>query len=315
MEFRIYPLEDTARLPELCDLFAKGLAQTTAEMWLWKHYTENGLPEGMILVAEDETGKLRAMFAMQPAWYRRGNERILLVQTEDLVIDPECRGQGLMRKLYDYTMDHYRQQGAIALTAFSCNDASYPIFLKYGAKALRDIGSIATPKSLIPKKWRKATYDKDGLQILVCDQMPKDLFCAPCETAFKMENTYRTLQWRFSEDPGRSYQWLTIRKDSRLVGWLVFYVNKGRLRSAVNICHWELLDCVDAKTLAQAILILQRLGHWVSLWGIQTPDALALWHAAGLTKVEPAHDHFMYHIINDQTPPTAWYITKVDSDN
>ncbi len=315
MEFRIYPLKDTSRLPELCELFAKGLAQTTPEQWLWKHYTDNGLPEGMILVAEDETGRLRAMFAMQPAWYRRGEERILLVQTEDLVIDPECRGQGLMRKLYDYTMDYYRQQGAAAVTAFSCNDASYPIFLKYGSKELCEIGSISTSKAFLPKFWKKALFARDSWQIQIQAQLPEDLFFTTCDTVFKMEATHRTIEWKFNEDPARSYQWLTIRKDGVLVGWVAFYVNKGRLRSAVNICHWELKDCVEIPILKKAVGLLQRLGNWVNLWGIQTPDTLARWRAAGLTDDGPAHDHFMYHVIDDRSLPTAWSITKVDSDN
>ena len=315
MEFRIYPLKDTARLPELCDLFAKGLAQTTPEQWIWKHYTENGLPEGQILVAEDEAGKLRAMFAMQPAWYRRGEERILLVQTEDLVIDPECRGQGLMRKLYDYTMDHYRQQGAAALTAFSCNDASYPIFMKYGAKDLGDIGSIATAKSIVPMFWKKDRYIRDGWQIQIHDAMPGDLFFSTNDAVYKMERTARTMAWKFAEAPGRHHQWLTIRYEDTLVGYFVFYVNKGRLRSAVNICDWDLKDCVTERILARAVGILRRLGHWVCLWGRQSETDLALWRSAGLDRAESQTDHFVFHATAGQDAPTHWHITKVDSDN
>lgn len=314
MEFRIFPLKDTSRLPELCALFAKGLAQTTPEQWLWKHYTENGLPEGRILVAEDEAGQLRAMFAMQPAWYRRGEERILLVQTEDLVIDPECRGQGLMRKLYDYTMEDYRRQGAAAITAFSCNDASYPIFLKYGAKNLGDIGALATPKALLPKL-RRRHYRKGGWEIQICREMPKDLFITGKDDVFKMEKTTRTLEWKFTENPELQYQWLTIRKDGALKGWFVYYVNKGRLRSAVNICDWELRSHVTSAILKHAVTILQTLGNWVTLWGRQSDADLALWRAAGLTEQEVHPDHFMFHATADFAPPAHWHITKIDSDN
>lgn len=315
MDFRFYPLKDTSRLPELCNLFAKGLAQTTPQQWLWKHYTPNDLPEGMILVAEDEGGALRAMFAMQPAWYRRGEERLLLVQTEDLVIDPECRGQGLMRKLYDYTMDYYRRQGAAAITAFSCNDASYPIFLKYGARNLGDISALTTPKTALPPLWRKGTYSRDGWKIAISGDMPANLFFIQSDTVFKMEKTQRTVAWKFTENPDQHYQWLTIRKDSELVGWLVFYVNKGRLRSAVNICDWELKACVTPAILAEAVKLLQRLGNWVTLWGRQSEADRARWQAAGLNQEELHPDHFVFHSTGAQTPPAAWHITKLDSDN
>lgn len=315
MDFRIYPLTDTSRLPELCALFAKGLAETTPEQWLWKHYTPNDLPEGQILVAEDETGVLRGMFAMQPAWYRKGGERILLVQTEDLVIDPEARGQGLMRKLYDYTMEQYRQQGATAITAFSCNDASYPIFLKYGAKNLGDIGALTTPKSLLPHFWNPATYQKNGWDIRFTTKMPEDVFVTPSDAVFKIVKTSRTLAWKFTENPDQRYEWLTIRKDGALVGWAVFYVNRGRFRSAVNICDWELKEIVTPEILTQAVKLLQNLGNWVSLWGRQSDADRKLWQAAGLTQYEPRPDHFVYHPTSPHTPPEQWHITKVDSDN
>ena len=315
MELRICHLTDPSRIPELRDLFAQCLSETTPETWVWKHFTDKGLPLGTLLVALDETDKIRAIFGMQPAWYRKGEERILLVQTEDLVIDPACRGQGLMRRLYDYTMDYFAGQGAAGVTAFSCNEKSYPIFLRYGCQELGHIGTISTPKTLLPAFWRRSAWDKNGWQIRICDGMPEDLFCEPCDTAFKMENDYRTIQWKFAQDPDRTYQWLTIRKNGELVGWFVFYANKGRIRSAVNICHWELKDCVDATVLKKAVGVLQRLGNWVGLWGIQTPAHRALWQAAGLTEEDPNSDHFMYHITDGQTPPTQWSITKVDSDN
>jgi GNAT superfamily N-acetyltransferase len=315
MDFRIYPLTDTKRLPELCNLFAKGLAETTPEQWLWKHYTPNDLPEGQILVAEDETGVLRGMFAMQPAWYRRGEERILLVQTEDLVIDPEARGQGLMRKLYDATMEQYRQLGAAAITAFSCNEASYPIFLKYGAKNLGDIGALATRKTLLPHIWNPTTYQRDGWDISVSFEMPADVFVTQGQEVFKMEKTPRTLAWKFTENPDRRYQWLTIRKDGELAGWLVFYVNCGRFRSAVNICDWEVKEQVTSEILSKAVKLLQNIGNWVSLWGRQSNADRQRWQAAGFTQYEQLADHFMYHATTPHTPSEFWHITKLDSDN
>ena len=77
MEYRIYPLEDQSRLEEICALFAKGLADTTPEYWKWKHFSENGQPAGMILVAEAEDGSFAGMFALRPECYIRGDCRLL----------------------------------------------------------------------------------------------------------------------------------------------------------------------------------------------------------------------------------------------
>lgn len=313
MEFQIYPLTDTDRLPELCVLFAKGLGETLPQEWLWRNYTENGLPQGIVSVAEDENGILRGVFAMQPVVYRRKQEQIILVQTQGLVIDPECRGQGLMRKLFNYNLDYFRQQGAQALTSFSCNALSYPIFMKYGSSDLGGLQGLATAKGL-RKRWKKAHFARNGWEIQVSDEMPTDLFFTPGENVFKMEKNLRFMQWKFTENPNQHYQWLTIRRNGVLEGYLVFYVNPGRLRSAVNICDWELRGSVEPGILKKAVDILRSLGNYVTLWGIQTETDRVRWQQAGFTKANTAKDRFVYQPI-DSTPPTVWHITKADSDN
>lgn len=315
MEFRLYPLKDTARLEELCRLFALGLADTEPELWLWKHYRENGLPEGMVLVAEDQDGKLRGMFAMQPAWYRCGSQRRLLVQLEDLVIDPECRGQGLMRKLYDYTVEYFRTRGASALIALSTNDASYPILCKYGCRDLGKLRVMCTPKAMVPKFWKRRSYDRDGWQIALQNSAPEELVFAYDVNRFKMEKNLRFAQWKFDENPERKSRWLTIRKNGELIGSVTFYVNQGRLRSAVNIQDFELKNCVTDDILKKVVNILHSFGHWVSLWGSWDDVMIAQWQRAGLTLSGDCNDHFIYHSLDGIPAPAQWYITKADSDN
>jgi GNAT superfamily N-acetyltransferase len=314
MEFRIYPLTDTSRLPELCVLFAKGLAKTTPEYWLWKHYSDNGLPKGMVLIADDESGKMRAIFAMQPAWYRQGNSKIMLVQLEDLVIDPECRGQGLMRKLYSYTMDYYRTQGAAGLIGLSANDKSYAVLTSYGFCNLGGIRSFRTSKTLIPH-FSKNNYRKEGWNIVIGDAMPDDLFFSSHSSSFKLEKNQQFIEWKFNKSPEHAYQWLTIRRDGVLEGYIIFYVNKGRLRSAVNICDWELNESINDWILRKTVKILQSKGNWVSLWGRLDDRSAARWHQAGLTIENQDKDYFIYYPIDDSQLPVNWHITKADSDN
>lgn len=315
MDFRIYPLKDTSRLPELCELFAKGLAETTPEYWLWKHYSDCGLPQGMVLVAEDETGKLRAIFAMQPAWYRRGEDRIMLVQLEDLVIDPDCRGQGLMRKLYSYTVDYYRNEGATGLVGLSANDKSYAVLTKYGFQNLGDFKSITTPKTIVPLFLNIKSYDADGWKIEICDTIPGDLLFTDRQDVFKLEKNQQFMQWRFANNPEHSYQWLTIRHKGAMEGYIVFYVNYGRLRSAVNICDWELTNTVSDDILKAAVDILRSKGNWVNLWGRTDEQSAARWQRAGMTQQGAERDYFIYCPMDDHSIPENWHITKADSDN
>lgn len=313
MEFRIYPLTDTSRLPELCVLFAKGLGETLPQEWLWRNYTENGLPKGIVSVAEDENGIFRAVFGMQPVIYRREQEQKILVQTQGLVIDPECRGQGLMRKLFQFNADYFRAQGAEALTSLSCNELSYPIFMKYGAKDLGPLGGICTSKRLLPRPARR-NWAQGDWQIQIQEEIPSDLCFFAGKQSFKMEKNQRFMQWKFTEDPNQRYQWLIIRRDGKLEGYFAFYVNHGRLRSAVNICDWELLPSLPDIILKKAVDLLHSLGNWVHLWGMLTPADLTRWQKAGLTHPSTSAERFVYFPLTDREIPTDWSITKADSD-
>ena len=315
MGFKLYPLEDTKRLDEICRLFSTGLGETMPEQWIWKHYTDNGLPKGMILVAENEIGKLGGMFAMQPAYYSCGNRRILLVQTEDLVIDSECRRQGLMRKMYDYAIEYYAKKEANALISLSTNEASYPIFIKYGAKNLGNMTLYESKKTIIPKGWIKRIYKTNDWSISVSDDIPEQLFFSKTTDVWKMEKNQRFMEWKFKDNPEQKYSWLKIEYKNELVGYMVFYVNRGRLRSAVNVCDWDLKNCVDEKILRRVVLILQSYGNWVSIWGSMSGTEERLWKAAGLGIEVKTQSHFVYHAIDKESIFNKWHITKADSDN
>ena len=129
MSYQLYPLQDLSRLPQLCNLFATGLAETTPEFWKWKHFSENGHPESMILVAETAEGSFAGMFAFQPLYYRWKGRTLRIVHMMDLVIDPSHRGSGLMKTLFRYAHDHYSAQGYWGFLGFP-NDVSYPILMK-----------------------------------------------------------------------------------------------------------------------------------------------------------------------------------------
>jgi GNAT superfamily N-acetyltransferase len=313
MEFRIYPLTDTSRLPEVCALFAKGLGETSPQEWLWRNFTDNGLPNGIVSVAEDENGIFRAVFGMQPVIYRREQEQKILVQTQGLVIDPECRGQGLMRKIFQFNADYFRAQGAEALTSFSCNDLSYPIFMKYGARDLGALGGICTGKRLLPRHARR-NWSQNGWQIQIQEEIPSDLCFYPGKKCFKMEKNLRFMQWKFVEDPNQRYQWLTICRDGKLEGYCAFYVNRGRLRSAVNICDWELQPTLPNEILKKAVELLHSLGNWVHLWGMLSPEDLTRWQKAGLIRPSTNTERFVFFPLTDREIPADWSITKADSD-
>ena len=313
MDYRIYPLENTDRLDEICTLFATGLADTTPDFWKWKHFSDNGMPKGMILVAEAEDGSFAAVFALQPENYVCNGEKTVIIQTEDLVILPAHRGSGLMKKLYFYAKEHYAKEGATALLGF-CNDNSYPIFVKYGATDMGDSYSWDSAKSLLPIYLNKKRATHKDWKIEVTDEMPNDLFYLENTESFQMEKNDTFMKWKFVDNPEGPFYWLTIRKNGVLMGYVVYAVTQGRLRRAVNIYDWALNDQVDAAVLKRAVDLLRTHGNWVNLWGRYTDAILDRWAAAGIKNKNEQGTRFILHALTDEPLPENWHLTRADLD-
>lgn len=314
-DIKIYPLENSERLNEVCELFALGLANTTKEWWIWKHFTPNGLPEGVVLVAEDSKNYICGVFAMQPAYYCKADEKIMLVQLEDLVIAPEYRGNGLMRRLYDFTLDYYREKNAAGLIGLSANEKSYAVLSKYGFENIADLNGIQSVKTLTPRFWRKDFYKKDEWEITISQDIPQGLFFAQKQNVWKMEKNQQFMEWKFKNSPEREYCWLVIKYRNELVGYIVYYVNQGRLRKVVNICDWELKASVTEKELKKAVRILQTQGNWIYLWGCMSREDEELWKKSGISLKKENKSPFLYYSLNERNKIEAFDITKADSDN
>lgn len=312
-EYRIYPLKDQSRLPEICTLFAKGLADTTPEYWKWKHYTENGHPESMILVAEAEDGTFAGMFALQLVPYVCDGRELIMVQTQDLIIDPAHRGSGLMRKLFSFAVKHYTEEGAAGIMSF-CNDASFPIFQKYGCQNKGDIGTHNTAKSILPIYTGKKKRSFGNWHIELLEQMPDDLFYSGSSDVYRMRKCDAFLKWKFADNPEDTYRWLTIRRDGKLMGYLVVCITQGRLRRAVNIYDWDLKEEVDEHVLRQAVKLLLTHGNWVSLWGLYSEAVLARWAKAGVTIESDNGAHFQLYAFTEDGLPEKWQLTRADLD-
>lgn len=313
MEFRLYPLTDESRLQEICDLFAQGLGETTVAYWKWKHFTENGLPQSIMIVAEDNTGKIVGMYALQPMWYCNSKERVLVSLGEDLVVDKTFRGTGLVKRLRQYGDNFYIDQRADFWAGYA-NPISFIIFQKYGAKNCGDIYSYQSQKTILPPLFPKTNYTHDGWEISVCDRMPSDLFFQTGDTSFRMEKNASFMEWKFEKNPNQKFKWLTIRNNGVLKGYMVFHVNRGRFRKAVNIHDWDLMSDVSDQVLKRAVDILRSMGNWVSLWGRYDDAVLARWKMAGIGEKSTQGTHFLLCPYGVKELPDQWHLTRADLD-
>lgn len=313
-EYRLFPLADWSRVSEVQEVFRQGLGETTEAYWDWKYREENGLPERILLVAENQCGELIALTGLQPLDYQIGGKLYRMVQTQDLIILPEYRGTGLMRKLYFFAMEYCAAKGCDAFIQHP-NENSYGPFLKYGATDMGQVGSMSSYKRLLPFSV-KPTFLKrvHGWELQIVDRLPEDVFFEESTAECKLQKSKAFMRWRFENIPEEHFQWMTIRKDGTLNGYVVFQTLHGRFRTAVNIYDYELKKDIPQDVLVQAVRLLKSHGSWVSLWGRCSPKEQAMWTKAGLHVTEQGGSHFTLHPFDGQKMPADWHLTRADLD-
>ena len=314
-EYKISQLTDRGRIPELKTLFATGLDATEDVFWKWKYWDENGLPERYMLMIENGDGKMVGMFGFQFLEYFCGEKRLCIVQTQDLVIDPAHRGSGLMRKLYFYAMDFCRERGGDAFVAYP-NDNSRPVFLKYGARDMRGVGSLATKKNLLRNFIAKPVMQKQRGDWLfrVQETAPEDIFFSESHKQYKLNKSLAYMKWKFDRNPEDRFLWLTARENGKLRGWFVFSVCRGRLNRAVNLYDYEWESGAPEEVFRQSVSMLKPFGAWVSVWGRPEEREARLFAAAGFQKRSSVKTSFTLHSLRGDAMPENWRLTRADLD-
>ena len=122
------------------------------------------------------------------------------------------------------------------------------------------------------------------------------------------------MEWKFDKNPEQTFQRLTIRHNGELKGYMVFHVNCGRFRRAVNIHDWDLMPEVSDAVLAQSVRILRGMGNWVSLWGRYDDAVLARWKRAGIGEKGTQGTHFLLRPYGEKELPDRWHLTRADLD-
>lgn len=308
MAYTISILTDQSRIPEIIALFRTGLGETTAEHWIWRLFTANGQEDlPFAVIAEDETGKIIGLSTAIPVRYGRSQRKCVLIG--DWVVHPSCRGQGIIRKIFDFTRTYLSQHSYDFILVFP-NANSYPIFLQYGFKDLtgacswnsrtRPVFSRSTPSGTT---WRgiKYRFSKHCPLTTIDNQQENRLYRTP-----------GYLRWKYDQNPDTDYTWLSLWENSDLIGYFVYSLAKGRLRTAVNIYDWDYSFSQEASFI-HAVSLLRSQGSYVSFWGIYSGDMLELLRKAGL-KSQKSEARCIVRPLRPDSVPDQMIITRADTD-
>lgn len=306
MNNRIFTFQDKNRVSELIELFGTGLGATTEEYWMWRLFSDIGEMNPVAIVCENEQGRLDGMMTAIPAIYGSGETRIL--QMCDWVVRPEARGQGLISKMYQFITDEYRKLGYDGVSAFA-NENSKPVVLKYNYK---DYGRFSRWSTGFRPFWGKNTTE----EIIIKDA--KYSFTETCpdfDISVRKKRLYRDqrfLSWKYDQNPETEYTWLSVWKNSLCVGYLVFTLTKGRIRTVVNVYDWDFDERFEAE-FAKAITLLCKRGNSVCIWGKYSVKEEQMMSAAGMKKTEIGNP-LSVKAFPDKRIPDELILTRVDTD-
>lgn len=101
-------------------------------------------------------------------------------------------------------------------------------------------------------------------------------------------------------------------ENSDLIGYFVYSLAKGRLRTAVNIYDWDYSFSQEASFI-HAVSLLKSQGSYVSFWGIYSGDMLELLRKAGL-KSQKSEARCIVRPLRPDGVPDQMIITRADTD-
>lgn len=308
MQYSISILSDQSRIPEVIALFRTGLGETSVEHWVWRLFTDNGQEDRpFAVIAEDEAGRMAGISTVIPTRY--GVNRKKCVSFGDWVVHPDDRGQGLIRKIFNFICDYFSRLGYDFMLTFP-NDNSYPILRRYGFEDLTGVLSWNSRTRPFALRHRPNNRNHQGVSYRFSERCP--LTALPNLQENRLYRTPEYLSWKYDQNPDVTYAWLTLWQDSDLLGYFVYTLTKGRLRTAVNVYDWDYYSTQDAP-FRYAISLLRGLGSFVSFWGIYSGDSLELLKQSGLQS-HPGKTKCIVRPMQPEGLPDQLIITRADTD-
>jgi GNAT superfamily N-acetyltransferase len=306
MSVKAHILQEKSRIPELIELFATGLGTTKKLYWEWRLFSGLGEWNPVAVVAENEQGRLDGMMTAIPVMY--GERKLKMLQLCDWVVRPEVRGQGLISKMFGFLTEAYRQQDFDGLMGFP-NEQSKPVLTKYQFDHYAAFSSWSTAYRPFYEKRTSEEVWKKETRFLFTETCPS--MTVPMRSVRLYRDT-AYLEWKYDKNPETRYSWLSIWHDSRCLGYFVYTLTKGRVRTVLNVYDWE-FDAQYPTEFAQAIDLLRKQGNSVCIWGKYSEREEFLLQKAKMKKSELGQP-LMVKPFDGKTILNDLVITRVDTD-
>jgi GNAT superfamily N-acetyltransferase len=309
MKYTISVFDDPKRIPELVELFRTGLGETSVEHWRWRLFTPNGLEDQpfAVVAREEESERLLGVSTVIPVYY--GKDKIKAILFGDWVVHPSARGQGIIGKIFDYICAYAKENGYSFMITFP-NQNSYPILKKYGFEDLEGVFSWNSSTSLFLRKRSPKDKEIKGISYRFFKTCPFEGEIP--QYSGRLYRNASLLRWKYDLNPDEHYTWLTLWKEDLCLGYFVYQLTKGRLRTAVNVYDWAYYE-KDPECFKEAVALLQKQGNFVSFWGKYDEDTQGLLEECGFKKDGGRAVCIVKSVTGDELPAPLT-LTRIDTD-
>jgi GNAT superfamily N-acetyltransferase len=317
--------------------------QGNADFWNWHFLAHPEAAPDKIPVWVARAGeRIAGQLATIPVRLRLAGETVSAVWILDLLVDPEFRRRGIMKRLVHEAQKEYpfmlgtatrRQHSAAMLTGLGWTVFSpIPRYHKilFAGNAVREIARLGPLRGIanaLSAPLRLGLADAGRLsvrEIDAADASFAELYASACtQWGCSVERTSAYLTWIFENQPHKHYRFLACYSDGCLVGYAVLYFRAASPTDVIDkaaisdICYHPVepaktIDALLAASLRKAIEL--RVGGLVT-------DALdplleqrlrafgfrAVTSGQEIMATGPRHREVLFD-------PTKWHFTRGDSD-
>lgn len=315
---------------ELIELFRTGLGDTDRRFWEWKYFANSGFDKQIIYIVADNN-KMIAMMGFIPLEYICADGTIhRFVQMCDLVVHPDCRGQGLFYKIYHYAEDNLTAEGYEAFVSFPnhnslhgfkkmnytvINMKSYSLGINLKQMLLHKIG--------LGKKFKnESRYDVEILSENIgktADEYDKNTaWLTDGSLRLNVNNHY--LSWRCEQYNAGKYKCITIKDNGTLAAYFVVLVTKGRRATAGKIVSFDIGDeyIKDIKSIAgsvkQAVYSFVDMIDFYGMWNTHIESVITEAFGISLDKRKNGGEFIIKMLGSRSMIKDDLFINHIDTD-
>lgn len=210
-------------------LFEKvyGDSKAIRERWSWE-FTRNPMADRVrVFVADRGEGKLAGMTVRMPCDLRAGDNVISAFFATNSMVDPDFRGQGIIRRLYAMA-----SEGEALHLSKGTTPEMYRQLLKMGYRAIEpnryQVAALAPLSLLMARVAGRAprmVEDRNALQSFPdfrpIEEFGEEHAALPTPGSLAPIRGKELLEWRYKEAPHRRYLIHERRVGGRLASWSV----------------------------------------------------------------------------------------------